>query len=331
MFQVNYARTEMLFTYGVGWPPESALRYASVAAKHNFDGFTCGEHHYPGSMPSPLLWLTRFVGEFPGYMFATDVALLPFHHPVRMASEAAMLDHMTKGKFHLGLGLGYVESEFDLYGLNIRRRRDMFEESLTIMKRLWSEDDVEHEGEFFNVKGSLPIKPLTPGGPKIWIGGQVRVAIERAARMGDAFVGGISTPIQRFREFRDIYFEALRKEGKSPEDTEFTVMRTVWCDRREDTRDRINRIVSEQYKRSFAIRDGHPMQYDPYATDYEHTVEYRCVAGSPDTCIEMVEKYRDIGITGILCSFVHTGHTPKQIEDAIALFGDKVIPYFKDQ
>ena len=320
----------MLFTLEVGWPPEAALRYARVAADHNFDGLSSGEHHLPDSMPSPLLWLTRFVGEFPGSMFATDVALLPFYHPVRMASEAALLDHMTKGKFALGIGLGYVISEFDLYELDVTKRRLMFEESLAVMKELWTGEEVDHEGRYFSVKGRLPIMPFTPGGPKIWIGGQVRPAIERAARIGDAFVGGISTPIQRFGEFLKIYHEALRKLGKDPEKAEFPIMRTVWCDRREDTRDRINRIVSEQYKTSFAVREGHPMQHDKYATDYEHTVENRCIAGSPDACIELIERYRRLGVTGILCYVLTSEHTQKQSEESIKLFGDKVISYFKE-
>jgi len=322
----------LFFTLGnISWPPEDALRRARVAANHNFDGFTLGEHHLAGSMPSPLMWLTRFVDEFPHLRFATDVALLPFYHPVRMASEAAMLDHLTSGKFALGIGLGYVKSEFDLYGLDMRKRRSMFEESLTIMKKLWSGTEVDFKGSHFCVKGQIPIKPFTPSGPKVWIGGQVKVAIERAARMGDAFVGGISTPIQRFSEFRTIYHQALRKVGKDPHEAEFPIMRTVWCDTQKNTRDEINRIVSEQYKRSFAVRDGHPMQYDKYATDYEHTVENRCIAGSPDTCIEMVAEYAKLGVTGILCSFVSQEHTPKQVEDSIKLFGNKVISYFQKE
>lgn len=156
------------------------------------------------------------------------------------------------------------------------------------------------------------------------------MAIERAARMADSFVGGISTPIQRFTDFTQMYREALKKFGKDPKTADIPIMRTVWCDERDDTRDRINRIVSEQYRKSFAIRDGHPMQYDKHATDYEHTLENRCIAGSPDECIEFVEKYRKIGVTGILCSFVSNQHTAEETDKAIELFGDKVIPYFKD-
>ncbi len=320
----------MYFTLGVRWPIERCIRWGKIAEKNNFDGFTSGEHHVPGAMTSPLVGLSRIAGEFPNSFLATDVALLPFHHPVRMASDAAILDHFTKGKFYLGIGLGYVKSEFDLYDLNIKKRKFMFEESLTIMKQLWSGEEVDYEGKYWKIKGTLPIKPYTPGGPKIWIGGQVKVAIERAARMADSFVGGISTPIQRFTDFTQMYREALKKFGKDPKTADIPIMRTVWCDERDDTRDRINRIVSEQYRKSFAIRDGHPMQYDKHATDYEHTLENRCIAGSPDECIEFVEKYRKIGVTGILCSFVSNQHTAEETDKAIELFGDKVIPYFKD-
>lgn len=321
----------MFFTINLGWPPERALYLAKTAAEHHFDGITCGEHHLPNSMTSPLLWLTRFIGDYPQFRYATDVALLPFHHPVRMASEAAILDHMTCGKFALGIGLGYVKSEFDLYGLNIRKRRDMFEEQLTIMKQLWTNNAINFQGNFFQVEGNLPIKPFTPGGPKIWIGGQVPPAIERAARMGDAFVGGISTPIQRFTDFIQIYRDALKQYNKDPNQAEIPIMRNTWCDVNENSRDEINRIVSEQYKQSFAIRDGHPMQYDKYATDYAHTVENRCIAGTPDNCIDLVEAYAKIGVTGILCSFIAQEHTLEQTAEAIRLFGDRVINYFRAQ
>ncbi|MFB0522596.1 MAG: LLM class flavin-dependent oxidoreductase [Candidatus Bathyarchaeia archaeon] len=321
----------MFFTVNLGWPPEQALYLAKVAAQHLFDGLTCGEHHLPGSITSPLLWLTRFIGDFPQFRYATDVALLPFHHPVRMASEAALLDHLTGGKFALGIGLGYVKSEFDLYGLNIRKRAAIFEEELTIMKQLWTGNEITFKGKHFHVKGSLPIKPLTPGGPKIWIGGQARPAIERSARMGDAFVGGISTPIQRLKEFVDIYRDALKRYGKDPRQVEIPIMRSTWCDTNENARDEINRIVAEQYKQSFAVREGHPMQRDRYATEYAHTVENRCIAGTPDSCIALVENYAKIGITGILCSFVTEEHTLDQTAESIRLFGDKVISYFKAQ
>jgi len=133
--------------------------------------------------------------------------------------------------------------------------------------------------------------------PSLWIGGQVRAAIERAAKMGDAFAGGTATPIQRFSEFTNIYREALKKLGKDPNQADIPIMRIVWCDMKENARDKINKIVSDQFKRTIAVSDGHPMQFDKYATDYEHTVENRCIVGTPDTCIEMIEKYAKLGVT----------------------------------
>jgi alkanesulfonate monooxygenase SsuD/methylene tetrahydromethanopterin reductase-like flavin-dependent oxidoreductase (luciferase family) len=106
-------------------------------------------------------------------------------------------------------------------------------------------------------------------------------------------------------------------------------MRIVWCDMKENARDKINKIVSDQFKRTIAVSDGHPMQFDKHATDYEHTVENRCIVGTPDTCIEMIEKYAKLGVTGILCSFVTTEHTVERVEESIRLFGDEVIGYFR--
>ena len=72
------------------------------------------------------------------------------------------------------------------------------------------------------------------------------------------------------------------------------------------------------------------MQFDKYATDYEHTVENRCNAGTPDECIEMIEKHAEIGVTGLLCGFSRAPAMQGEVEESIKLFGDKVISYFND-
>jgi alkanesulfonate monooxygenase SsuD/methylene tetrahydromethanopterin reductase-like flavin-dependent oxidoreductase (luciferase family) len=108
----------------------------------------------------------------------------PYRNPFLTAKQAATLDVLSGGRVILSVGTGYLRSEFLALGVEFEERNALFDEALEVIRRSWSEDDVVYEGLHFKALGQTQ-RPRPPEpGPTIWIGGNGKVARQRAARHG---------------------------------------------------------------------------------------------------------------------------------------------------
>ena len=119
----------------------------------------------------------------------TNVNLLPLHNPIELAEVGAFMDVMTGGKFLLGVGLGYRPEEYEMYRVPMSERVSRFDEGVEVIKRLWSEDKVTHQGRHWQfTNATIRPRPLQQPRPPIIIGAQVEAAIKRAATIGDGWL-----------------------------------------------------------------------------------------------------------------------------------------------
>jgi len=170
------------------------------------------EHHFceDGYTPSPLVLASAIAARTQQMRLGTNLMLLPLHDPVRVAEDAATLSLTSGGRFDLGVGIGYRQLEFDHFQRKLSHRPSLVEEGIEILRRSWSGEPVNFSGKRFEV-GDLCVTPVPQTKPKIYLGGMVEPAIQRAARVADGFLctGGIGI---------DIYNEALEQQGKSIQD-----------------------------------------------------------------------------------------------------------------
>lgn len=160
------------------------LRRVRAARDAGFDYVQAGDHHvvsdaqYFQNVPT----LGRLTAEFDhvGGMF-----LLPLYDPVLLAEQVGTLAAFTS-QFDMWCAVGYVEDEFDAFGVPLAERGARFEEMLELLRLLWSEDDVTYEGTYYSVDG-VTINPKAL--PRVCIGGGAKPAVQRAGRLGDAWVG----------------------------------------------------------------------------------------------------------------------------------------------
>jgi alkanesulfonate monooxygenase SsuD/methylene tetrahydromethanopterin reductase-like flavin-dependent oxidoreductase (luciferase family) len=182
------------------------------AEKLGFDSCWLTEHHFcdDGYTPSPLVLASAIASRAREMRLGTNLMLLPLHDPVRVAEDAATLSLITRGRFDLGVGIGYRQLEFDQFQRKISHRPSLVEEGIEILRRSWSGSAVNFSGKRFEV-GDIKVTPMPETPPKIYLGGMAPPAIERAARVADGFLctGGIGI---------DAYNEALEKQGKSIHD-----------------------------------------------------------------------------------------------------------------
>jgi len=277
---------------------------------------------------TPFLLLARLAPEARGLWLGTNVALLPFHHPLRIAEEALAVDTLSGGRCIFGVGQGYTPSEFEAFGIPRQDRGAIFTEALTIIKGLFRGESVTFEGKHYRVKNaSLPWKPVRPGGPPIWIGAQTPRGVRRAARMADAFAGGVHTPYHKLLEFSNIYRDSLKALGKDPLHAELSAMRSVFID--EDgnkARERALAWARRGYK--IIVDWDHPLHragvtLDDYAT--------ASLAGQPDEIVSQLERYRDeVRATWVICSFEEAGLGAEGLDASLSLFSRKVMVHLEE-
>jgi alkanesulfonate monooxygenase SsuD/methylene tetrahydromethanopterin reductase-like flavin-dependent oxidoreductase (luciferase family) len=119
------------------------------------------EHHFSDYFPtpSPLLFLAHVARELPDLGLGTAVLVLPWHHPVRLAEEIAMLSNLTRGRLHLGIGRGTAKMEYDAMGVAMEEARGRFAETLEIVRRGLAGESFTHRGRYFSIPRPVRLRP----------------------------------------------------------------------------------------------------------------------------------------------------------------------------
>ena len=178
-------------------------------------------HHWL-TYPMQMLQITPLMGYIAahaeGMTIGPNILILPPLNPMHVAEEAATLDVLTGGNYILGIGLGYRQPEFDAFGIPLNERAPRFNEAIGLMRRLWTEDRVTHQGRFYTVNDAgIGVKPVRPGGPPLYIAAQADVPVRRAARIGDAWLIVNSSGLAKIAPLMQTYRAALKEFGRTPD------------------------------------------------------------------------------------------------------------------
>src|SRR5207237_7637365 len=126
---------------------EETLEECERAEAAGFDSVWLGEHHNNVLLyPTPLLGLAAIAAPTRRIRLGTAVLLLPLHHPLAVAEEAAMVDVISGGRVVLGVGAGYAPEEFAAFGVSITERGSRLDEAVPLIERMWTDDRVTHGG-----------------------------------------------------------------------------------------------------------------------------------------------------------------------------------------
>jgi alkanesulfonate monooxygenase SsuD/methylene tetrahydromethanopterin reductase-like flavin-dependent oxidoreductase (luciferase family) len=214
-----------------------------LADRLGFDEVWLGEHFSATTepIPSPLMFFAGLLQRTKTIAFGTAVINLPNHHPAIVAAEAAQFDHMSKGRFMLGVGPGGLVSDFELFkNPDVHARNRMVVEAVDFITRIWSQDPpYELDGEFWNIAikngivpelgvGYMP-KPYQPGGPPISISlasphsGSARTA----ALKGWGMISANIIPTYSVASHWEVYSKACAEAGLKPRGERWRVARNV--------------------------------------------------------------------------------------------------------
>lgn len=306
------------------------LRECERAEALGLDSVWLGEHHNHALLyPTPLIGLAAIASRTQRLRLGTGVLLLPLYHPVAVAEEAAMVDMISGGRLILGVGAGYAPEEFAAFDVSLKERGSRLNEEAALLQRLWTEDGVSHQGRHYRVADvTLAPKPVQQPRPPMWFAGWVEPSIRRAARLGDAWLGGPSARLDELVTCVDLFRQARHEVGKSMDDTDVALIRYVFV---ADSLEAAHATVGEATMRIFEntyFRWPHPVVKPlPGQLTIERLAEDRFILGTPEQCIAQIQRFRQtLGLTHLVCRISFPG-VPREVSLAsLERFGREVLP-----
>lgn len=143
-----------------------------LAERLGFSAFFLAEHHFHeyGIVPSPPILLAAAAQQTKQIGLGVAVSVLPFHHPLAVAEEYAMLDQLTDGRLVLGIGSGYLKHEFEGFYISPAEKRERFDDALAILLKAWEGNSFSYHGLYHHVEHTrIAVTPLQKPHPPLWI------------------------------------------------------------------------------------------------------------------------------------------------------------------
>jgi probable F420-dependent oxidoreductase len=301
-----------------------------------YDSVWVTEHHLTddGYLPSCLPAAAAIAAVTTRVKIGTCVLLLPLHHPLRVAEDAAVVDILSNGRFIFGPGLGYKLDEFEAYGINRAHRPSLMDESMEIIIRAWTEDRFDYNGRRFRLKDvRLTPKPVQQPRPPIWMAARAEAPIRRAARFADGIIAVGSPDLIR------VYRQAVSDAGKDPAMATVAVLRSVvisddpertWSEVREHVRWR-----GLNYGRWYGEAGDLPQdvqrlaQLDAGAVDPGGARD--ALIKDPDTVAREIADLERMGVDCVIFFATLPGYPPLKMLPTWEAFARRVLPRFRGE
>jgi alkanesulfonate monooxygenase SsuD/methylene tetrahydromethanopterin reductase-like flavin-dependent oxidoreductase (luciferase family) len=286
-------------------------------------------NHFLGNLRTPqVVSMTAKLLQHSGDMqVGTGILLLPFFHPVHIAEEFATLDQLSGGRIILGVGAGYRDNEFRAFGIDKSERAGRLQESIELIKALWSGEEVSFRGRYFHLEGErIGIPPLQTGGPPIWVGAGGPKAIARAARIGDAwFAPGNSPDPSWLPRAVALHDEALAGAGDDGSRRERPIIVELFCG---PTTQQARELCRPYIQREYFTYSAYP-QLAWQKSKFDLLWEEVFLIGSPDDLEKRIRELEDIGMNHVIFRPHWTGMPAQMSQASVRLFAEEVIPRFR--
>ena len=291
------------------------LDLAEHAEELGFDSIWVGDSILARPRFEALTTLAAVAARTQRVRLGTAVLLPVLRQPVVLANQVANLDLVANGRLSLGVGIGpnnpAVTREFAACGIPIARRIGMFEETITLMRRLVTEPEVTFQGRYFQAQSvRLGLRPLQPSGVPLWLAGSGDNALRRVLRLGDGWLPISSSP-QAFATD----WERLQALGKEMRRDAHDLHRCLY------TTLNVNSDVAQAQRELRAFIESY------YGIPYEvQATRNGLCAGSAENCIAWLKAFIAAGAQTIVVRF----GSPDQ-SGQLARFAKEVLPYVRSE
>jgi len=270
----------------------SGMGFAWVSAPHHWLG-------HPSFFPHPFPILARLAPETGAMRLKTNVLILPLLNAVDAAESIATLDHICHGRLDVGVGIGYRETELHAAGVTRKDRAPKLEESLGLMKRLWSGEEVTFDGRYTKVAaGRMGYRPYQTPHPFLEMAAQSVAATERAARLTDGVFFG---PQVGWRDIAALTGVFRRARAAVPGATPGTILasRSLIVGPSKEAAAAAAREFLEKTFNQYRAWDMQERTMVPLRLGFDASLDDWAVYGSPTDCVEALARGREMGLDGV--------------------------------
>ncbi len=291
------------------------------------------EHHFTGfsQLSATLNYISYLSGITSKIRLGSAVVVVPWHNPVLLAEQVATIDQLSKGRYDFGIGRGYRANEFNGFGIDMGEAQDIFEESVALLKRSFTETErwsYKSDRWTFNdiiVEPPVVQKPYPP----MWVGAGSENSIRGVARNDFNLLLDQMSPFEAIGEKIRIYQDELDKLGKPYDPDRVAVTRGLMVanndNQRADAHVLRGKFITEVQVLTKDKSSG-PKAFSPVDNtgDSDAISENGAVLGDSDEMGERVERLRDEGVRTILL------HDLSGSFEALQQFAEEVMPGFAD-
>jgi len=284
------------------------------------------EHHFvdDGYLPSWVPVAGAMAAVTQQVRFGTDICLMPFNHPIRLAEDLAVLDNLSGGRIELGLGMGYAPHEFRGFGFPASRRVSLMNEGIEVLQRCFTGERFSYQGKRYQFDDVI-ITPgyVQEGGPPLWIAAMSEAGAERAAHYNTHFL-----PQGLKRRAFDPWVETLQTSGRNPRDYRVGIIRSILVTDDPETEWQLVRAAERYrmalYKQFFKESgQGFGEQGEP--------VPQTWIVGDVNKCVEELKDFIEtFGITDIVTMAVPPGLRAEQMAPSLEKLFTQVVPRLKE-
>jgi alkanesulfonate monooxygenase SsuD/methylene tetrahydromethanopterin reductase-like flavin-dependent oxidoreductase (luciferase family) len=333
---------------------DQQIAQACLAEQLGFGDVWLTEHYFTGESVynDALTFAAALAMRTTKIRIGFAVVQMPFHHPVQLAVQLALLDNLSKGRIDVGIGKGTVYNEYEFigYGLRSADSRERLNEAQEILERIWTETPLRYQGKFFDIQvPQLRPRPVQLPGPPLWRSVVSESSFTECGRRGiPILTARLSVP--RIKERWALYEAGLRAGGHDEATCKRLLSQAaLWRNvhvaetdaqaedelsgRLRAARAHIMHLRHEYNPPDFVIDPTHLNPYsDPAVSDADalpYLLSTGCLYGSAATVRGQIEELRDAGVRHLLCQ---TGFGEMPHEDTVASmrqFGAQVMPAFQ--
>jgi alkanesulfonate monooxygenase SsuD/methylene tetrahydromethanopterin reductase-like flavin-dependent oxidoreductase (luciferase family) len=339
---------------------DGMIKIVDAAEELGFEGITINENQFQNYTcnPSAMMFAVVAAQRTKRLRIKPGVVVLPAYNPLLVASQMALLDHLAPGRTGIGVARGGSRYQLDRLGVNPEDQRPMYEESLDIIRRLLTEDEVEHDGKYFSFpRTTLVPKPVTKPHPELWIASQSAAGVRKVAQTGLNLVTapnfGSFEPHGDLEALLAAYDDELAKTGQPR--GEVMVLRHTSVGRTEaEALEYFDDLVNE-YNHYMALVKGEGsdatredrlttrgmgtsrdyvtkgrMRPEEYSFSTEDLYEKYDdpVFTTPDRMIERFKTYEGMGVDHIAC-LIAVGQPIEAVIKNMELMAEEVLPAFR--
>ena len=335
---------------------EQQIEQVCYAETLGFSDVWLTEHYFTGESVynDSLLFASALAMKTSRIRIGFAVVQMPFHHPVRLAVQLALLDNLSRGRIDVGIGKGTVYNEYEFVGHGLRSHdsRERMEEAVQILERAWREAPLTYHGKFYNVHvPELRPRPVQQPGPPLWRSVISPSSFTECGKLGVPILTA-RLPVARIKERWALYRAGLQAGGhdQATQDRllgQSALWRNVYVAESDaQAEDELAVLLTETRHHMMYVRDAYnPPDFapgpetlnpwtDPKVSDSEaipYVLSTGSLYGSPARVREQVSELAEVGVRHLLCQTGFGAMSHEQNLASMQRFGEHVMPAFRQR